>query len=130
MRAATSGRQKKSIKKIPPGKVPEGICYENVYRILVILSSKLLLAINGPEDLTTSTDRWFFKRRTCAQFPKNACFFKFLLETLKRLVNRLVFLDVNDQHETNCLGRKYSAKRLYFAKLLQNRPGNHQFLDF
>ena len=65
---------------------------------LAVLFEPLLLSVGSADDLTPPSDRRLFESGTCAQLLQNACLFKFLLETLKSLVDGLVFFYVDYDH--------------------------------
>src|SRR4051812_32934092 len=60
----------------------------------------LLLSVSGTDDLVPACNRRLLKRRSGAQFLQNTSFFKLLLEAFQRLVDRLVFSYVNDDHNS------------------------------
>ncbi len=84
--------------------MPGGIYVENapLGLFLVVLLCVLLLAVYCTQHLAAASYRRLLERGAGAQLTQNACFLEFLLEALQGLVNRLVFLDVDNQHAIEC----------------------------
>ena len=66
-----------------------------------------------------SLDTRLLIKRPCPNFLKYTCSFKFLFESFKRLVNRLVFFNVNYYHSFTFI-QKWTAKIMNLSKIKNN----------